>query len=289
MWRTIVSTATLLAALAAIPGVHAGNRAAVLRQAESSVLVTGTITIAPDGSVQAHTLAPAAPLGDAVVRLVASNVAQWRFQPVQVEGRAVTAKVPMHVRLVARKTDDGKFSIAIASTHFGANGGVPTDQVQPVSMRPPSFPQESQRMGGKGTVYLILQVGRDGRVANVDAEQVNLRVAGNEQQMKVLRNAFAHAAIRRARDWTFAIPTTGKQAGEDGWLVRVPVDFVLTGPGESQPASGEWDAYIPGPRNLDIPWAHERLRTASSPDAVPEGGVHPLQQGAQLLTPPSRT
>ena len=31
------------------------------------------------------------------------------------------------------------------------------------------------------------------------------------------------------------------------------------------------------------------LRTAGSPDAMPDGGVYPLEQGATLLTPPPAT
>ena len=69
--------------------------------------------------------------------------------------------------------------------------------------------------------------------------------------------------------------------------MRVPVEFALRGPGEKSPTKeGAWDTYIPGPRNMGMPWAQEKLKTAGSPDALPEAaGVYPLRQGATLLTP----
>ena len=65
----------------------------------------------------------------------------------------------------------------------------------------------------------------------------------------------------------------------------MPVQFVLTGPGEQQHKEGTGDAYIPGRRNMEIPWAQKKLKTAGSPDALPGDGVYPLRQGATLITP----
>jgi hypothetical protein len=166
--------------------------------------------------------------------------------------------------------------VAIASSYFGSTDAVPkTDNPAGIKLSPPQFPKSALRMGGQGTVYLVVQVGRDGKVANVAAEQVNLRVAGTANEMDSLRDQFTMAALRVARGWSFAVPTTGEGADDDSWLVRVPVEFVL----------GGWDTYIPGPRNTDMPWAQEKLKTAGSPDALPDNGVYPLRQGATLVTP----
>lgn len=267
----------------------AGNVAAVRKQVESSLQVSGTVTIAPDGTVQAHTLDPKAPLGEPLVQFLDESIRKWRFQPVTVDGKVVTARVPMHLRLVARPTGDGNASITIASTHFGSrDAGVPTDFVSRGRLAPPMFPKDAARMGGKGTVYLIVQVGRDGRVANVDAEQVNLRVVGTENQMEMLRSTFTKAALRAARNWTFDIPTTGDEAKDDHWLVRVPVEFVLVGrPGDKPHDKTGWDSYVPGPRNARMPWAQDSLRVAGDPDALPDSGIYPLRQGAVLLNPPT--
>lgn len=281
-------TGMALAALLAVcmPADAGGGRAAVRKQVESSLLVSGTITIGKDGAVLAQEIDPKVPLGEPLTRFVNDSVAKWRFEPVLVEGKPVNAKMAMHLRLVAKPAEDGKVSVKIASTHFGGNDAVvATDNPKSVKLTPPQYPLDALYMGGKGTVYLIVQVGRDGKTANVDAEQVNLRVVGTESEMNMLRKSLTNAAVRAAKRWTFAIPTTGEQAGQDSWLVRVPVDFTLNNEKRAKP--GEWDTYIPGPRNMGMPWAMEKLRMAGSPDALPEGGIYPLRQGAKLLTDPA--
>lgn len=272
--------------LATMPAMAAKReRDAVRRQTESSLGVTGTITVNPDGTVLTHTLDPKAPLSADLVGFIDKTVASWRFKPIVVDGKAVTAKVPMHLRLVAKPTDGQQMTVTIASTYFGDDSALPaTDTVRSRRLPPPSFPRDALMRGGKGTVYLIVEVDREGKVSNVDAEQVNLRVAGTANEMDALRRQFTDAAIRAARRWTFDIPTTGEQAGEDRWLARVPVEFLLGRPGNDR--KREWDTYIPGPRNMAMPWAQEKLKTAGSPDALPEGGIYPLEQGATLLTPP---
>ena len=273
------------------PADAGGGRGAMRKQVESSLQVSGTITIGTDGSVLAHEIDPKAPLGESLTRFVDASVAKWRFVPVLVDGKAVNAKVPMHLRLVATPADNGMLNVRIASTYFGSSDQAPaTDSPRSLKLDPPMYPMGAQMAGGKGTVYLIVQIGRDGKVINVDAEQVNLRVVGTERQMADLRKAFTDASVRAARRWTFAIPTTGEEATKDSWLARVPVDYTLSRPGKDEGrGKTTWDSYIPGPRNYDMPWAGETLRTAGNPDAMPDGGVYPLEQGATLLTPPPAT
>lgn len=283
-----MAAVALLAGLLAVAGAIAGGRGvrAVREQAESSLQVSGTVTIGKDGSVLAHTLDPEAPLGEALTAFVHKAVAGWRFEPVRVDGEVVNARVPMHLRLVAKRVEGDKISVIIASSYFGSEEGVPkTDNLAGISLSPPKYPITTWRMGGMGTVYLIVQIDRQGRVINADAEQVNLRVAGTAQQMKQMRGQFTAAAVGAAKGWTFAIPTTGESADDDSWLVRIPVEFSLTGPGEKRPVKGTWDVYIPGPRNMGMPWAQEKLKTAGNPDALPDDGVYPLRQGVKLLTP----
>lgn len=284
--RAMAAMALLCGLLVAAGAVAGGRGSKARAQAESSLQVSGTITIGKDGSVLAHTLDPKAPLGQPLTEFVNKAVAAWRFAPIRVDGELVNAKVPMHLRLVAKRAEDDKVSVTIASSYFGSNDAVATtENPSSIKLTPPKYPQRALHMGGQGTVYLIVQVDRGGKVANVDAEQVNLRVAGSEKDMAMIRDQFTDAAVRVARGWTFAIPTTGEGADDANWLVRVPVDFVLRGPGGSERTPGSWDTYIPGPRNKGMPWAQEKLHTAGSPDALPGDGVYPLRQGATLLTP----
>ena len=288
MLLRIWGAAALAACLLIGVSTHAmgGNVSAARKQIESSLQVSGTITIAPDGSVQAHTLDPATPLGEQLTGFLDQRIATWRFEPVLVDGKVVTAKVPMHLRLVAKPADDGKSNISIASTYFGSGDARPaTDLPRSSRMTPPHFPADALSKGGKGVVYLVVQFGRDGKVIHADAERVNLRVLGTANEMKQLRTQFTDAAVRSAKRWTFVAPTTGPEADDKSWLVRVPVDFIFYG--DKTRNSGAWDTYIPGPPNIGMPWAQEKLRTAGSPDALPEGRIYPLEQGAKLLNPPA--
>jgi hypothetical protein len=288
-WKAIaVVVAMLGGGLASAPAL-AGKTStqAALKQAESSLRVEGTITIARDGSVLSHTLEPKSPLGDDLKAFLDTRIAAWKFQPVLVDGVAVVAKVPMHLRLVAKPLEDGRASIAIASTYFGGSAhGQATDHLRAASMIPPRYAREALRAGGRGTVYLVVEVDRQGRVSNVDAEQVNLRTDGTERQMALLREQLTRAAVVAARRWTFETPTTGIAANDSRWLMRVPVDFRLTDIDPKKPDGSMWDTYIPGPRNMRMPWAQEKLEMAGTPDALPDNGLFPLEQGAILLTPP---
>lgn len=285
--RLVAAIALLGGLLLAMPALSGSRGAAAVRkQAESSLQVSGSITIAKDGSVIAHSLDPEAPLGEALTAFLDKAIAGWRFVPVVVDGEAVNARVPMHLRLVAKRVEGDKVSVTIASSYFGSNDAVAkTDSPASPRLAPPQYPKAARQMGGEGTVYLIVQVDRSGQVANVDAEQVNLRVAGTENEMTRLRDMLTAAAVRAARGWNFNPPTTGDSVDDDHWLIRVPVDFVLLDAGEKPRKRGGWDTYIPGPRNMGMPWAQEKLKTAGSPDALPDNGVYPLRQGATLLTP----
>ncbi len=286
IFASMVVVAALL--LGASRAAVSGNTKAARQQLESSLQVSGTITVAPDGSVKSHTLDPPVPLGEELTRFLDTAIGEWRFEPVVVEGRVVTAKVPMHIRLVARSAGEGKTNISIASTYFGSGDArAPTDAPSWKMRRPPVFPEDALYMGGRGTVYLLVQVGRDGKGANVAAEQVNLRVLGTLGEMEMLRNSFTRAALRAAKRWTFVVPSTGEDAEDPAWVVRVPVDFLIAGEDADFRKRVGWDAYVPGPRNTAIPWIGDKLRTAANPDALPNHGIYPLREGAKLLTPPA--
>src|SRR5690606_9565322 len=142
-WRSgmgirAIAAALLVGVLAAAGSVDAGNRREALAQIESSLRLSGTLTVDRQGAVVAHTLDPEAPLDDEIRQFVGKVVASWRFEPVEVDGEVVIAKVPMHLRLVARKAGDGRISVSIASTYFGSEDDLPaTDQPQSIRLTPP--------------------------------------------------------------------------------------------------------------------------------------------------------
>jgi hypothetical protein len=193
-------------------------------------------------------------------------------------GRAVAVRSPMSVRMVARPAGEDGFEVSIGGVNFGEYSDKATDYVTRDRMDPPKYPMAAAMMGGKGTVYLVLRIGRDGRVADLFIEQVNLTAMGTEPQMAKIREGLGKAAVDAAWRWTFHPPTTGDDVDEESWAVRVPVDFNLYD--DKAPGYGKWQAYLPGPRST-ASWA----RDDASPDAIAAGGLQSVGDGVKLLTP----
>lgn len=154
---------------------------------------------------------------------------------------------------------------------------------QPVKLRPLQYPMVAAQIGARGTVYLILKRGQAGRVQDVVAEHVNLQTLGREKQMEQMRSILAKSAVSTARQWTFRPPTEGDEADDKVWLAHVPVDYSFAG--DRTPGYGEWDAYVPGPRQ-EAPWNTEVLAPGETPDAMIAGGIYPVGHGLRLRTPP---
>ena len=277
MKRIIMGVALWACALAA----SAAGPAAVRKQVEMSMLVTGTIDIGPDGGVRAHVLDGREALPPGVVTLIDGVLPQWRFEPPRVEGKPVIARTKMSLRIVAKRQEDDSYVVGVRGYNFGEPAGVPGESVTSDHLSSPAYPEAAYRAGIKGTVYLLLRIGREGKVEEAVAEQVNLTVVGNERQMRLGRDALSRAALNKAKSWVFNPPTKGKAADGPFWSVRVPVDFQFTG--EKSAANGEWEAYVPGPQIK--PWWVDG-DALGSPDAMIAGGLYQVGDGPRLLTPP---
>jgi TonB family protein len=274
VWMTFALLALTGLALARAPE-------AVRKQVEASMLLSGSIDIAPDGSVGGYSIDKQDVVPDYVRAYLAREVPGWKFEPVVMDGRPVRARTPMSLRLVATPAEGGNFRVSMAGVNFGESRDDATDQVTRDRIRPPEYPAEAARVGGKGTVYLVLKLGHDGKVEDSVVEQVNLTAIGDERQMQRLRKSLGDASLKAARFWTFHPPTTGDGAGAGSWSVRVPVRFFLADDREG--AYGTWQAYLPGPRQR-ASWVDEKDSTGS-PDALAGDGVYPVGGGVKLLTP----
>lgn len=271
IWLAIALASCVGSAFAAGPG-------AVRKQVESSLLVTGTIDINPDGSVAGHALQGRETLPDGLVAMIERAVPQWRFEPVALSGGATRARATMNLRIVAKKTDSDDYAVQIRGAQFGDDR--PGEFVAARDLlAAPRYPEQAARAGVGGTVYTVLKVGRDGRVEEAIAEQVNLRVVADENSMRRWRALLGSAALHAARKWTFLPPSKGAAIDAPYWSARVPVDFVA--PGTRQPDDHQWHAYVPGPRAA-IPWRDDEA--GSGADALATGGVYPLDGGPRLLT-----
>lgn len=76
------------------PGVPLATvaRAGSIQDIESSAIVSGTVVLTRDGTVQTAVIDDAAKYGQAVADMVRKAALQWRFEPVLRHGKPVVAK-----------------------------------------------------------------------------------------------------------------------------------------------------------------------------------------------------
>jgi hypothetical protein len=261
----------------------AADTAAVRKQVESSMLLTGSIMITPEGAVRSFQIDHADKVPAPVQELLQTNVSQWAFEPVRLDGRPINARAVMSVRVAAKEQADGNYALSIRGVNFDdtAPGEYPTRK----TWSTPRYPPEAASAGAAGTVYVLVKIDRQGQVEDAIAEQVNLEAVGSESEMARMRKALADASLRSIKHWTFNPPTTGQLANPEHWVVRIPVQFHLYGLGRrSQSGYGQWQTYVPGPRQA-APWGGDSKLAEGSADALPDDSVAPAQSNLHLLTP----
>lgn len=240
---------------------------------ESSAVLKGSVVVSKDGSVLDVSINDGVRFDPVIVDFVRTYVSQVRFEPVKVDGQVVNAKAAMAVRVVLKELPSGEYNMRVKGLWFGAETDMSTDSVQfapGVKQTPIHYPEAAHQAGVQGTVYLLLLIDRQGRVADLVAEQVNLRVTDTKGVRTPFRRTLADAAIRTAKDWKFVVPTTGKLASEDSWMVRVPVDFSFKVAGVPYQAP-LWESYVPGPYT-PAPW--DLNPNGDAADAIVDGDLH---------------
>jgi len=278
VWKSAVAAVLMSVVSSASAGVYDAVRA----KAEMTLVATGTIDVSPDGTVTAYTLDEAAKLPPAVRKVTDRAAASWRFEPVLVDGKAVPARTRMSLRIIARKSADADtYEIEIAKADFRVDTP-PEERPNRRKIERPVYPMPAARSDMGGVVYIVAKIGRDGRVVDAFAEQVNLTTVDRERAMDGWRNMLANAALRAAREWTFDPPTRGDEVDEPFWQVRIPFSFIAQG--RSAPSYGQWELYVPGPRQR-APWMNAADFDASSSDAIAGDDIAPVGKGMlRLLT-----
>ena len=253
----------------------------VRKTAEATMLVTGSIEVAPDGGVYQYTLDRPEKIPPSVVDLIKKSVPGWKFRFAERVDAIQRAK--MSLRIVAKPVDDQHDSLRISSANFGDTDAHATDHVTYKDRQPPRYPPAAIDARVDGTVFLLLRVNKEGQVEKVAVEQVNLGVYGREAQMHHFRTVLGNAALDAAKSWTYNLPTTGSHVLDPYWDVRVPVNFNLRPANLPQEDTyGKWEPYIPGPREW-IPW-HQNNPQQSSSDAIPAGSISQADPSLHLTT-----
>jgi hypothetical protein len=263
----------------------AGGPRALQERIEASVVVTGSISIAADGSVIGHTLDHPDKLEPGIVALVDRTVARWRFEPVlDRDKKAVAGIASMSLRLVANRPDADHYVVRIRSAYFQEANQGESGEIRHIKASPPRYPGTALRSGIGGTVYLVARIDADGKVLDAAVEQVNLGVLASDSQMNGWRGVFAASALEAAKRWEFS--PAAKEAAGKARSVRVPISYVLSDSNikHREPEYGKWESYIPGPKH-SVPWLHEEDNDSTSPDALAAGGVYEVGKGLRLLTP----
>ena len=268
----VLSGLTLCGVAVSSPAVAASAHE-MAKQAEASMVVVGTLTVAPNGSVSSYQLDNAEELPAAVSNLLQQAIPSWQFDPMARDGKPVSVKSRMSLRVVLHPLGDKRYRLYLAGAYFSADNK-PLKSDAPRRTQP-RYPKQAIRARVSGTVYLALKVDAQGHVIDAMAEQVNLRIAGDDHEMERYRRLLADSALEAARGWVFD-PQGFDGAGDH--YVMTPVSYVLNvSPGagaHAMPGSpGHWDVYVPGPRYA-VPWFDAGAMVAGSGDALPDGGVY---------------
>lgn len=274
------TTTRLLAALLFLGLALTAQAGKQERMVESSLLVSGHITISADGKVLSHRLDDAETLPEGIAALTAHLASKWTFEPTAL-GDAKASRSRMRLLYVAKRQDDGKLALELRSANFEAD--MPKEARIRLARKSTQiqYPRALVQNNVSGTVYLKIRVGRDGKVMDIDASHVNLRTIGGENKMALWRNLLSSASIKAIRDWTFQPPTTGPDVDAPHWTGIMPVSFNAY---LDEPQPGKWESYIPGPRKV-IPWADSQGMTAEQTDALAPNEFNSSGNNRRLTSP----
>jgi hypothetical protein len=263
----------------------AGNLDNVRKEVQASMLVTGTIDVAPDGNVAGYNIDHSDKLPKPVNELIAQGVPTWKFEPPTSDGKPVLAKANMSLRIVAKYLDKEHMALTIGGAQFGKKNVRPGEEVEykDHSVKP-HYPMEAARSRVSGTVYVLLRVRPDGQVQDAVAQQVNLKSIDTESGMEHWRKLFSDAALHAATRWTFTPPTIGTHVHDPYWVARVPVAFSVDRWDNGKNDYGKWNVYIPGPIQ-PVMWPDKDKMFTGAPDAMPGDGLYQVEQSLRLTTP----
>src|SRR3546814_2733452 len=111
MSRTWIAKALAVALLLAVAAVAVAAPKQVREQTEATMLLTGTIGINADGSVDDYEIDNEDKVPDYVMENLAKWEQAWRVKPGLVEGKAVPARAGMNMRMLAQASGAEKVEV----------------------------------------------------------------------------------------------------------------------------------------------------------------------------------
>jgi hypothetical protein len=270
--------------------VASGNTRAALKQLELSLILTGVIDVAPDGSVAGVTIDNRDQITPELFEFVHKSVLSWRFEPMRdAQGVAKSVHSTMRVRLIARNVGNDRMELSVRSVYFitkpeASDRALIKGQSSPL----PRYPFDLVRLGVTGDVILAIKINSEGHAEEVAARQVNLQQSGTPGQMVKWRKKLAKISEEAARKWTFLIPVEGPHANKPHWVVSRRITFRLES-APSRPSEGEqatWDAYFAGPVHTPSWFPAAHVNDDGGVDLLSEDELRmEPDDGLRLLTP----
>lgn len=258
----------------------ADDIAELREQVVGTMLLTGTLALAADGSVTGYAINQPDKVPPEVMQHVARHVPRWKVTMPDASSMGEASQQRFSVRVMATPEGNGYFRLSLAGADIAQPNKPGEDVVPDGRLRRPEYPRSVLRLAGvSGTVYVVAEVGRDGKVKDLVIEQVNLDFVGEAQEVAQVRAEFAAHTAAAARQWKFKMPKVGPLVDHPTLAVRVPVAYsTRTAPA---PGYGEWEYYLPGPRRTLSGAEQQDATIAAGEIGVPR----PIGVGLRLATP----
>lgn len=227
---------------------------------EFELTAPGDLEIGPDGAVRSWKM-DSHKLGRPIEDLLRKNIAQWRFEPVLVDGRPVIAKTRMSVTLTAITHGDG-YLLKVSDVSFGS--------AKPLGdIVPPRYPVDAIRAGLGARVLLSIKLDAQGNVVAAHPYQTSLSKHGNESQAERWRKRFEQVSLKAVRQWKYEL---GQELDGNavGSTLMVPITFTITPGRTSKGVENRWHRYVPGPIT-PAPWTDAKSVAQLDLDGLDDG------------------
>ncbi len=240
MKRPISPMLACLLACASLSTIAATEAPPIELEQALTLRVDGELTIDPNGVPTSYVVQT--PLPQALAVSLQRQVHSWRFDPILIDGKPVTAKAWMHVTLGATGADDA-MNVSVENVTFPQKTGAVPDQTQPVNLScerpgtPPVYPRDELFSGTEARVAVQIEVGLDGTVQRASIAQTSLLQAGDAVYSS--RSKIAHfekATLKAAKTWQCQVTTQSEglallqsdpQAYAKLMTVTLPVEFLV--------------------------------------------------------------
>lgn len=179
---------------------------------QEPVAFKATAKVVVDAQGVPQTVVASQALPEPIRFAVEQRVAEWRFEPLVIDGQPRTGSTHVFLEACAVPREDGGLSIAMEYT--GNGPGYPDGELR---LRLPEYPTDAMRSGSTGSFRVVVVVGADGSavVESIQREQGSLRY------FEAPLRAWA-SSLRYVPEEVDGVPVSTR--------ISIPLDFTLARP-----------------------------------------------------------